>query len=223
MCNCVPTCYEKGYCYFCRVKNCDKRKKELKYGNIESLMCDGNCYKCKRAIRSRFYCKLYVLEDLYNSFKGCMMYDYLVEMKNFKFCGRKENIEEFSEIELVILQLKKCYDCKRIKTYEKLLKDINSKIEKIPACYESMTELTSTKTLHTTYYAILEILQNQYNCKEKIVLKRLIKEYLDNYNEEKVNLEDLCSYIKQKQKNLDYFVHPLTISSLVDEVLNISR
>ena len=220
MCKNLPKCYEKGYCYFCEKVNCDYRVKNSGCNTKVIYTCNGNCYECKEAVRSSFYSKLYSLKGFGENYRGCLMYHYITEIQNFEFCGREGIVVKYSKLELAILQLKKCEKCLDRKTYYKELSEIASKIKEIPTCFESMTDLTQSKALSLAYGAITEVLEKEFECKTRIVLKRLIKEYLDlNKFEERINLDNICDYINSNSPYIDYYVHPLTVKVILDEML----
>lgn len=219
MCKNLPKCYEKRYCYFCKKVNCEYRITDSGCTTKIITTCNGNCYECKEAVRSGFYSKLYSLSDFGENFRGCLMYHYATEIQNFKFCGRVGKVTQYSKIELAILQLKKCENCLERKSYFKTLNEISSKIKEIPTCFESMTDLTQNKALSLAYGAINEVLGKEFECKTKIVLKRLIKEYLSlNNDEEKIDLIKLCKYVSTNESVIDYYIHPLTVKSVLDEI-----
>lgn len=218
--NNLPVCYEKEYCYFCKKLNCQKRTKKSGYSEIFTKMCDGNCYECNEAVRSSLYHNFYALENVNEKISSCLMYQYFTEFQEFEFCGRIGIISEYSKIEYAILQLKKCNDCEVIKKYHKLLNEISLKLKEIPVCFESMTELTSTNILSKANSCILEVLESDFECKTKIVLKRLVKEYLDFNKDKEINLEKLCEYIKETHLNIDYYIHPMTLKELLYKVEN---
>lgn len=210
-------CYELGYCYFCKKVDCEKRIYKSSYTKTTMRMCDGNCYECNEAIRGSLYTKLYTLGVKNRVFSSCLLYQYFSEMKTFSFYGRVGKISDYSKIELAILQLKKCNDCEEKKKYFDVLKEISWKIRQIPHCFEIKTELTSTKALEMADSCIKEVLKHDYNCKVEIVLKRLIKEYLAANDDNEIDLEKMCEYITSNQIDIDYFVHPVTVNTLLSE------
>ena len=98
-----------------------------------------------------------------------------------------------------------------------MLEEITRKIKQIPHCFESKTELTSNNVLKITQDCICEVLEKEYECKIKIILKRLVKEYLEKNKAEEVDLEKLCDYIYLNQINIDYVIHPITIGLLLEK------
>lgn len=209
-------CYETKYCCFCKRKDCDKRIEEYGIKDFINTQCNGDCFECNNAIRSISVLNFLELKMLNIKFNSCIMYK-LLKKEYIDFYGKTGEEKEYSKIELAILQLQKCEKCQNEKIYYNLLKQISDNIEEIPRCFESMTNLTSNRILEITNYSIADILsRNNYNCKVKIEVIRIIKEYL-NLNKT-FTLEDLCEYIVQNRKNIDYYIHPLTISSLLIEI-----
>ena len=219
MSNNLLMCYENEYCYFCKKLNCENRTHKSGYSEKIAKMCDGNCYECSEAIRNSLYTKLFSeLKFINEKFISCLMYQYFTESKNFEFCGRTGKQAKYSKIELAILQLRKCYKCEEKREYFKILAEISSKINEIPICFESKTELTATRALSIANTCISDVLERDFNCKTKIVLKRLIKEYLALNEAEEINLNALCEYIISNKINIDYYIHPLTVKAVLCEI-----
>lgn len=210
-------CYEKQYCYFCNKKDCDKRLCECDVDNKVKTECNGDCYNCISAFSNLNLSNLLYFKSLGMSTKPCSMYK-LIKNNSMRFYGVNTKFNN-SKIECAIRQLEKCQICQDEKIFENLLVQIVEKIEKIPRCYESMTDLTSNKSLELVKYKIFEILNtNNYNCKVKTEVKRIIKEYISLNKESKVDLEKLCEYIISTKSNIDYYIHPLTVKIILLEI-----
>lgn len=210
-------CYEKEYCYFCNKKDCDKRlcSQNIDIKNLKD--CNGDCYNCIYAFSNLTLSNLVYFNSIGMDTKPCLIYK-LIKSKSTKFYGMTSMPKSSSKIECAIHQLEKCQKCKDEKVYTNLLIQILDKIEQIPSCYESMTDLTSKKCLENVKYSILEVLSNNYECKVKIELKRVVNEYLTLSKDNDIDLEKLCEYINLRKINVDYYIHPVTIIKILLEL-----
>lgn len=213
----VKKCYETKYCCFCKKENCDKRIEEYGAKDLRKNRCNGNCFECESAIQSITVLNLFDLKALEINFQSCVMYQ-LIKNGYVEFYGQEGKRSKYSKIELALLQLQKCQKCQNEKVYYNLLSQIYDKIEEVPKCFESMTDLTSNRSFSITKNSILEVLSKKYTCKIKIELTRIIKEYLELNKNSVINLDELCDYIEMDRKNIDYYIHPLTINALLVEL-----
>lgn len=214
----MKKCYETKYCCFCKKKNCDKRIEGYGAEELNKNGCDGNCFECENAFRNLTVLNLLDLKAFNYNLHSCIMYQ-LIKNSHVEFYGKNGKESKYSKLELALLQMQKCQKCQNERVYYNLLKQIYDKIEEIPRCFESMTNLTSNRSLEIVNYTIFEVLSNSYECKVKIELTRIIKEYLNLNKNSAIDLDKLCDYIKLKGKNIDYYIHPLTVNILLAEIV----
>ena len=212
----MKMCYEKKFCEYCKKENCDKRLQAYYLSNESKYdKCNGDCYECQDAVRPEKLIGVTSLEYRFSVLHCCFMYQ-TVKHGDTCFYGREGIESEDSKIELALKQLKKCRQCERIE-YQRILNEINERIKKIPQCFRSMTELSSNHILESLDESIVIALQEGHSCKVKTVLVRMIQEYMQIHDkEENIDLKELCHYLLSKEDKVDYYIHPLTINSLIN-------
>ncbi len=160
----------------------------------------GNCTYCKYAVRSKVYsyAKRFGVELV-----NCKIYE-------------KTDKNEYSDTEKAIVQIGRCESCKEY--YESILK-LREFAKSIPDCFLSMNE-ASCGHISKISYEVDEILDySKYcKCKEKIVLYRIIKEYLSINPSKPIDCDKLCKYLKEKEMNSQFYIHPITVKYLVDNM-----
>ena len=164
-----------------------------------ALICKDVCYTCKYAIREEIYKDV---KRLGLDISNCKMYEITED-------------EKYSDIEKAILQVLRCESCTEY--YRKVI-EIKKIVNSIPYCFKSMNDVPNGH-ISKISYEIDEILNNskQCTCKEKIVLCRIINEFIRSGINEK-DYEKIYECLKNNNVFLNFYIHPITIKYVMDKI-----
>ncbi len=151
------------------------------------------CNECRYAIREEIANEAALLGI---DVTGCVVY--ISSEKSY-----------YTDAEMAMLQIIKCQKCKK---YYDDIEKIRQLAEGIPQCFKSMNEIPNGSLTKISFEAEEIKKYAKYTlCKQKTLLRRIIREYIESNNSKKVDFVEMSEFVKDNNAGLEYFAHPLSL------------